>query len=76
MERVNYPEMADHKSEHKEFVRQFLEEVKAFESGKPFVTHAFARFLKQWILRHVAITDKRMGNYVNNLAKKGEFSLE
>jgi len=65
MDRFNYPEALAHKEEHKTFVIQFLEEVKAFEEGKPFVVHAFVRFLKDWILKHIAITDKRMGNFFN-----------
>jgi len=76
MKRVNFPETVEHKEEHKEFVKQFLAEVKAFEDGKPFVSNAFANFLKGWILNHVAHTDKRMGNYLLAMAKKGEFNLE
>ena len=75
MKRVNFPETAEHKEEHREFVKQFLAEVKAFEDGKPFVSHAFANFLKDWILKHVAQTDKRMGNYLLAMAKKGELNL-
>jgi len=74
MERTEYPLMGEHKAEHREFVSRFLSEVKAFEGGKPFVTHAFTAFLKDWILTHVARTDKKMGIYVLRLARKGAFS--
>jgi hemerythrin len=73
MDQVDYPEAASHKAEHKDFARQFLEEVKAFEEGKRFVSLAFANFLKDWILQHIALSDKKMGAYIVKAAKKGDF---
>jgi len=69
---AEYPEAAAHKAEHKEFIATFLSEVAAFEEGKPFVPQSFLRFLKEWILGHVAQTDKAMGQHFVGKAKKGE----
>jgi hemerythrin len=75
MDRVGYSDAAAHRAEHKEFIKTFLGEVKAFEEGKPFVSHAFANFLKEWVLRHIAMTDKKMGAHLVKMAKNGEFNL-
>ena len=58
MERINYRDMVAHKAQHQEFVRKVLGEVKNFEEGKDFVPNAFVRFLRDWILSHVSLTDK------------------
>ncbi|MCL2192588.1 MAG: bacteriohemerythrin [Treponema sp.] len=71
MERVNYPGMAEHKAEHQKFVRKVLEEVRNFEDGVSFVPNRFVAFLKDWILSHIALMDKKMADYVLDLAKRG-----
>jgi hemerythrin len=72
MERIGFPDLAGHRGEHREFVGKFIEEVRSFEEGKPFVPYSFAVFLKQWILDHVAQTDRKMGRYLLEAARKGE----
>jgi hemerythrin len=52
-----YPDMPVHKLEHEEFVRQILQKVSDYEEGRPFVANAFVRFLKDWYLNHIAISD-------------------
>jgi len=71
MERVNYPGMAEHKAEHKEFVSKVLIEIRNFEEGVSFVPNRFVVFLRDWTLSHIAIMDKKMSIYVLDLAKKG-----
>jgi len=71
MERVKYPGTAEHKVEHQEFIKTVLLEVKNFEDGKSFVPNRFVLFLKEWILSHIALMDKKMATYVLDLAKKG-----
>lgn len=64
MKRAGYPAYAEHKAEHAAFVAKVLEGVRDFEGGKPFVPNNFARFLRDWTLEHIAITDKQYENHL------------
>jgi hemerythrin len=70
MAKVNYPQLANHKKEHEVFVQKVLEEVKAFEEGKTFVPNNFVRFLRDWILAHIAMEDKKYGAFIADIRKR------
>ena len=72
MERVNYPHIEIHRNEHKEFAREVLLQVEDFKSGKTTAPLSFVNFLKDWVLNHVAVSDKKMGDYLVTLKKSGE----
>jgi hemerythrin len=74
LENAKYPELAFHKKQHEAFVLKILEDVNDFQNGKKFVPNAFVRYLKDWILSHIAVMDKKYAEYILNLKKKG--SLE
>jgi len=69
MDKTDYPGTNAHKLEHKKFIQKVLENIKAFEEGKTFVPNAFVRFLKDWILEHIAIQDRQMGLHFLQLKK-------
>ena len=72
MERVNYPEYAEHKNQHKDFVREVFTKVEEFNAGKLRTPITFVYFLRDWVLHHIAVCDKKMGQYLLNLSKSGE----
>ena len=72
MERVNYPGFKGHKGEHVEFIRQVLGQIESFKAGKLFVPLTFAYYLRDWILNHIAINDKKLGSYLLTLQRSGE----
>ena len=72
MGRVNYPDYMRHKREHMEFVRKVFAKVEDFSSGKIFAPLSFVYFLRDWILHHIAVCDKKMGDYLLLLWKRGE----
>ncbi|MCL1927202.1 MAG: bacteriohemerythrin [Treponema sp.] len=71
MEKTAFPEITAHKKHHAEFIQKVLTDVTNFESGKQFVPHQFVRFLRDWVLSHIAIVDSKLGDYLLNLQRKG-----
>ncbi|MDR0623626.1 MAG: bacteriohemerythrin [Treponema sp.] len=73
MERVSYPyaEYSIHKQQHNDFVREVLREVDDFSSGKKFTPNAFVYFLKDRVLTHIAVTDKKLGEFLVDMKRRG-----
>ncbi|MDR0723146.1 MAG: bacteriohemerythrin [Treponema sp.] len=76
LERINYPDIGEHKREHEGFIRHIFEQVKSFEGGRKFVPNDFVRYLKDWILAHIALSDKKYAQYIINLKKQGLLHIE
>ena len=72
MERTGYPGYGIHKRHHMEFVHQVLQNVASFEKGKKYVPNQFVRFLRDWILSHIAFMDSKLGQFIVNLQKTGK----
>ena len=72
MKRVNYPEFQHHKREHQEFVLEVVAKVEEFNSGKLFAPLGFVYFLRDWVLHHIAVSDKKMGNHLLRMKMSGE----
>jgi hemerythrin len=70
LENVKYPGIAAHKKEHESFVVKILAEVKDFEEGKKFVPNIFVRFLRDWILAHIAVEDKKYAGFILGLKRQ------
>jgi hemerythrin len=70
LEQINYPGIAAHKREHETFVKKVLADAKDFEEGKKFVPNIFVRFLRDWILAHIAVEDRRYADYILELKKQ------
>jgi hemerythrin len=72
MERINYPHYANHKKEHIGFVREVLIKVEDFNTGKMLAPLEFVYFLRDWVLHHIAVCDKRLGDYLMALRESGD----
>ncbi|MDR3334001.1 MAG: bacteriohemerythrin [Treponema sp.] len=70
LEKIQYPKFADHKKEHEAFIRQVLQQVKEFEAGHTVVPHTYAKYLKEWLLTHIAISDKQYSLYIKSLKRQ------
>jgi hemerythrin len=66
MQQVNYPDFAAHKKEHEAFVAEVVKQVKAFEENQndPDV---LVGFLKDWLMNHIAVSDKKYSPYLAGL---------
>jgi hemerythrin len=70
MTTVNYTGYWEHKREHDSFVLTVVDQVRAFNEGKPFTLSAFTKYLKDWILAHIAVTDKKYAMYIRQRAAR------
>ena len=71
MERINYPEYTEHKKQHADFVREVLSKVEDINAGRHVTPLSFVYFLRDWVLHHIAVSDKKFGNYLMELKRSG-----
>jgi len=63
---VFYPELDEHKKQHEEFVVEIKKSIKLFEYGKAAPIE-LVNFLKDWLLNHIAVSDKKYAPYFAKL---------
>jgi len=71
MERVKYPDYQRHKQEHANFVREVYIKADEFKANKPLTPLSFVYFLRDWVLHHIAVSDKKLGAYLMDMHKNG-----
>jgi hemerythrin len=74
MERVGYPEFQVHKREHILFMEEISIYAESYRDGNKVECQKFVLFLRDWILSHVGISDKKMSSYLKKLKKEGRLS--
>ncbi|MDR2516002.1 MAG: bacteriohemerythrin [Spirochaetaceae bacterium] len=72
MLKTGFSGYTEHKKEHENFVLNVVEQIQAYNSGKRLVLNSFTRFLKEWILTHIAVSDKRYFEYFRKIATRKE----
>jgi hemerythrin len=70
MLRTRFGGYAEHKKEHDMFVLTVVDQVRAFNSGERFDLVHFTRFLKNWVLTHIAVSDKQYFEHFKRIARK------
>jgi len=63
---------AGHKKEHDNFILKVVENIKDYEAGKRLTLSSFTRFLRDWILSHIAMMDKQYFEYFRKIATRKE----
>ena len=58
MDIINYSEAENHKAMHKEFYNEVLNQIKNYQEGQPFIANKLVKYLKDWLLEHIAFRDK------------------
>ena len=74
LSKVKFPEYSDHKKQHDTLIKNILDAAKDYSEGKRFVPHNFVRTLKDWVLGHIAVSDKHYASYIIDQKKKGLLS--
>ena len=71
MERIDYPKYKEHKKEHVNFVKEVLAKVEEFNVGKMNAPLSFVYYLRDWVLHHIAVNDKKLGAYLVEMKNSG-----
>jgi hemerythrin len=69
-DKYGYPDTLVHKRQHKDLVDQVLQFKKSFEAGNSIITIEILNFLRDWLLEHIAGSDKKYMVFLNS---KGVF---
>ena len=66
MKQADYPDLPAHRKQHEEFVAEVIKVVREVETKKAEPI-ALARFLKNWLLGHIAQSDKQYAPFLKRL---------
>ena len=61
---------AEHKKEHDNFVLAVVDNIRDYEAGKRLTLSSFTRYLRDWILSHIAMMDKQYFEYLKQIATR------
>ena len=61
---------AEHKKKHDDFVLTVIGNVRAYQFSKRFTLFSFTKYLKEWVLTHIALMDKQYFDHLRNLATR------
>lgn len=69
MKKHSYPGIGSQVKEHKAFTDKVLKFKSDYDSGKTSISVSVTSFLKDWLVNHISISDKKYGEYINNTNK-------
>lgn len=67
---TKFPGYQEHKKAHDTFVLTVVDNIRDFQEGKKFSLAGFTKFLKEWVLTHIAIMDKQYFTYFKRIATR------
>jgi hemerythrin len=65
--KTKFPGRQEHKREHEAFILAVVDQVRNIRDGK-FSLVSFTRYLKDWILTHIAVSDKQYADFFKDIA--------
>jgi hemerythrin len=60
-----YPDFTSHKTEHEKLVKQVMDLQQKFKSGQTVLTMSVMMFLKDWLMNHIQVVDKKYSAFFN-----------
>jgi hemerythrin len=70
MRSVKYPGYVEHKRHHDMFVLKVIENIQNYETEKHYTLYSFTKFLKDWVLSHIAVMDKEYFIFIKQIATR------
>jgi hemerythrin len=70
MSAIKYPGFTEHKRYHDMFVLKVIENIQNYETEKHYTLYSFTKFLKDWVLSHIAVMDKEYFLYIKQIASR------
>jgi hemerythrin len=70
MRKTAFPGYTDHKKEHDSFVLNILKMIKFYKADNKMTLIDFTHFLKDWVLAHIAVSDKKYFMYFKRIATR------
>jgi hemerythrin len=61
---------ADHKRAHENFIFNVINNISDYNDGNRLTLSTFTKFLKDWILSHIAMVDKQYFEYFKKIATR------
>jgi len=63
MRKIDYPDFEEHQREHKDFIYQIALFNLSFSSEDKDIVEHVSFFLREWIINHLVITDRKIAEY-------------
>ena len=63
MKQLNYEHFAEHKKEHEFFISKVNEVEEKLNTGKLVLSLEMTTFLKDWLKKHIQVTDKKYSDF-------------
>jgi hemerythrin len=70
MQTTNFPGYLEHKKAHEVFILAVVDNIRDYKAGKKLTLNTFTKFLKDWILSHVAVMDKQYFEHFKKIASR------
>jgi hemerythrin len=67
LQRHAYPDLAAHREEHRKLVEQVLVLQEQYRTGRAGLTVAVMVFLKDWLVQHIQVSDRKYGVFFRAL---------
>ena len=68
MQQTEYPLIAEHKKQHEDFIAEVAQQVQVLEKEDNPNPAGFVKYLMDWVLHHIAESDKKLSHYIAELA--------
>ena len=70
MRATSFSGFAEHKRAHESFIYNVLCNIKDYQENNRTSLAGFTKFLKEWVLSHIAVMDKQYFEYFNKIATR------